>query len=133
VVLNSAHIPVRICRGIRPTTSIYHWVSSRQLVSRIELTPRFTGSAGTAIIPSSGIDTDALLFVDSRYWIQAEKQIPKQGWKVVRVGNSGGSGAVSVEKGWTEWVLDVSSYRAVSQYLTPRVSKMEVELELIQS
>jgi hypothetical protein len=102
-------------------------------VPRIELTPRFTGSAGTAIIPSSGIDADALLFVDSRYWIQAEKQIPKQGWKVVRVGNSGGSGAVSVEKGWTEWVIDVSPYCGVSQYLTLRGLKMEVGLELIQS
>lgn len=26
---------------------------------------------------------------------------------MVRVGNSGGSGAVSVEKGWTEWVISV--------------------------
>jgi Xaa-Pro aminopeptidase len=69
---------------------------------------RFTGSAGTAVIPSSAVDADALLFVDSRYWIQAEKQIPKSGWKVVRVGSSGGSGAVSVEKGWTEWAVAVS-------------------------
>jgi hypothetical protein len=102
-------------------------------VPRIELTPRFTGSAGTAIIPSSGIDADALLFVDSRYWIQAEKQIPKQGWKVVRVGNSGGSGAVSVEKGWTDWVIDVRTLCSVLLYLMRRVSKMEVGLELIQS
>jgi hypothetical protein len=128
-----AHHVVRIRRGVRPATSIHHWVSSRQPVPRIELTPRFTGSAGTAIIPSSGIDTDALLFVDSRYWIQAEKQIPKQGWKVVRVGNSGGSGAVSVEKGWMEWVIDVSPFCAVSQNLTHRVSRMEVELVSIQS
>jgi len=99
----------------------------------MKLSPRFTGSAGTAIIPSSGIDADALLFVDSRYWIQAEKQIPKQGWKVVRVGNSGGSGAVSVEKGWTEWVIDVSPCRAVSQCLTTRVSKMEIGLVSIRS
>jgi hypothetical protein len=99
----------------------------------MKLTPRFTGSAGTAIIPSSGLDTDALLFVDSRYWIQAEKQIPKQGWKVVRVGNSGGSGAVSVEKGWTEWIIDVRPLCAISQYLTTRVLKMEVESVSIRS
>lgn len=69
----------------------------------------FTGSAGTAVIPSSSQDADALLFVDSRYWIQAEKQVPKVGWKVVRVGSSGGSGSVSVEKGWTDWLLNVSA------------------------
>lgn len=71
---------------------------------------RFNGSAGTAVIPSSSLDTDALLFVDSRYWIQAEKQVPKKGWKVVRVGSSGGSGAASVEKGWTEWMITVNQH-----------------------
>jgi Xaa-Pro aminopeptidase len=83
----------------------------------VRLITRFEGSAGTAIIPSSAIDADALLFVDSRYWIQAEKQVPKAGWKVVRVGNSGGSGSVSVEKGWTEWVIDVSRFHPLLHYL----------------
>lgn len=36
----------------------------------------------------------------------------------MRVGNSGGSGAVSVEKGWTEWVIDVRPDCAVLQSLT---------------
>ncbi|WRT68589.1 uncharacterized protein IL334_005567 [Kwoniella shivajii] len=62
----------------------------------------FTGSAGTVVIPSSSIDSPALLFVDSRYWIQAEQQIV-EGWKVVRVGANGGSGKDAVVGGWVEW------------------------------
>ncbi|WVW85428.1 hypothetical protein I302_107466 [Kwoniella bestiolae CBS 10118] len=64
----------------------------------------FTGSAGTALIPSSSIDSDALLFVDSRYWIQAGQQVV-EGWKVVRVGASGGSGKDAVVGGWVEWLI----------------------------
>jgi len=68
----------------------------------------FTGTAGTAIIPSFNVDSKALLFVDSRYWVQAEKQV-SEGWEVIRVGSSsGGSGGVSVEKEWTQWALYVS-------------------------
>ncbi|OCF57628.1 cytoplasmic protein [Kwoniella mangroviensis CBS 10435] len=65
----------------------------------------FTGSAGTALIPSSSIDSEALLFVDSRYWIQAGQQVV-EGWKVVRVGASGGSGKDAVVGGWVEWLLE---------------------------
>ncbi|WWC71379.1 uncharacterized protein I206_105334 [Kwoniella pini CBS 10737] len=64
----------------------------------------FTGSAGTALIPSTSNETDALLFVDSRYWVQAGKQIV-EGWKVIQVGASGGSGKDAVVGGWIEWVL----------------------------
>ncbi|WWC63493.1 uncharacterized protein I303_106096 [Kwoniella dejecticola CBS 10117] len=64
----------------------------------------FTGSAGTALIPSSSNETEALLFVDSRYWIQAGKQIV-EGWKVVKIGAGGGSGKDAVVGGWVEWVL----------------------------
>ncbi|OWZ77209.1 cytoplasmic protein [Cryptococcus neoformans Bt85] len=66
----------------------------------------FTGSAGTALIPSS-TSQSALLFVDSRYWIQAEQQVPK-GWKVVRVGSSSGngSGRADAQSGWVNWVVD---------------------------
>ncbi|KGB76262.2 cytoplasmic protein [Cryptococcus deuterogattii R265] len=66
----------------------------------------FTGSAGTALIPSS-TSQSALLFVDSRYWIQAEQQVPK-GWKVVRVGSSsgGGSGRADAQNGWVDWIVN---------------------------
>ncbi|BEI79816.1 hypothetical protein CcaverHIS002_0103450 [Cutaneotrichosporon cavernicola] len=64
----------------------------------------FDGSAGTALVPSAGIEGDALLFVDSRYWILAERMVPKKGWKVVRVGATGGNGDAAVAGGWTEYV-----------------------------
>lgn len=100
---------VRIRRRVRSATRVYLRVSLLEHQARTRTDyKRFNGSAGTAVIPSSAVDEDALLFVDSRYWIQAEKQVPKAGWKVVRVGSSGGSGAVSVEKGWTEWLFSVS-------------------------
>lgn len=67
---------------------------------------RFDGSAGTALVPSADVKGDALLFVDSRYWILAEKMVPKKGWKVVRVGATGGSGDAAVTGGWTEYVAN---------------------------
>ncbi|RXK42264.1 cytoplasmic protein [Tremella mesenterica] len=65
----------------------------------------FSGSAGTALIPSSH-EQDALLFVDSRYWVQAEQQVPKQGWKVVRVGATGNAGRDSVVSGWVDYMIE---------------------------
>ncbi|WVF67507.1 hypothetical protein IAT40_002263 [Kwoniella sp. CBS 6097] len=78
----------------------------------------FTGSAGTAIIPSSGLSSQsqrqatsfsdsaqkALLFVDSRYWIQAGQQVTS-GWEVVKVGSTSGSGKDAVVGGWIEWII----------------------------
>ncbi|KAK4686436.1 Xaa-Pro aminopeptidase, partial [Tremellales sp. Uapishka_1] len=64
----------------------------------------FSGSAGTALIPSSPSAT-ALLFVDSRYYVLAERQIPKEGWEVRRVGGSGGPSAGDVVKGWVDFVV----------------------------
>ncbi|WVN86205.1 uncharacterized protein L203_101366 [Cryptococcus depauperatus CBS 7841] len=69
---------------------------------RLEYITGFTGSAGTALIPSCS--SEALLFVDSRYWIQAEQQVPT-GWKVIRVGSKGGSGREGVVGGWVEWAV----------------------------
>lgn len=57
-------------------------------------------------MPSSDIDADALLFVDSRYWILADHAIPKKGWKVVRVGATGGNGDAAVIGGWTEYLAN---------------------------
>lgn len=67
----------------------------------------FSGSAGTALIPSSKLDAKALLFVDSRYWVLAEKEVPKKGWEVKRVGASGGSGRSAVVGGWVDYVAEV--------------------------
>ncbi|KAI9637649.1 peptidase M24, structural domain-containing protein [Dioszegia hungarica] len=71
---------------------------------RREWISRFDGSAGTAIIPRS-TSSKALLFVDSRYWLQAEQQINKEEWTVVRVGSVAGSGPASVLSGWTDWAV----------------------------
>jgi len=68
---------------------------------------RFNGSAGTAIIPSTSTSESAILFADSRYWVQADKQIPKSGWKVFRVGANGGSGPAAVAGSWSEWLIQV--------------------------
>lgn len=57
----------------------------------------FTGSAGTAIISLN----NAYLFTDSRYYIQAEREIDRN-WSLFKVG----SGEV---KPWNEWIL-VSTY-----------------------
>lgn len=42
----------------------------------------FDGSAGTAII----LQHSAVLFADSRYWVQAEKQLDRN-WSLVKVGS----------------------------------------------
>lgn len=49
----------------------------------------FTGSAGTAVAPSSSTKGKAKLFVDSRYWIQAEQQVVPDVWHVRRMGGGG--------------------------------------------
>ena len=76
----------------------------------------FTGSAGSALIPSS--DSAALLFVDSRYWVQAGKQVTAD-WEVKRVGSRGSSGKDDVVGGWIDAVADVSSTHHVGQELIP--------------
>ncbi|ORX38297.1 peptidase M24, structural domain-containing protein [Kockovaella imperatae] len=81
---------------------------------RREWITNFNGSAGTAIVPastgSSSSEEDlAILFVDSRYWVIAENQIPKSNWRVERVGANGGSGRGGVVSGWTGWISDHAS------------------------
>ena len=71
----------------------------------------FTGSAGTALIPAS--DGAALLFVDSRYWIQAGKQVTAD-WEIKRVGSRGGSGKYDVVGGWIDALVDVSKSHVLS-------------------
>lgn len=68
----------------------------------------FDGSAGTAIVPRS-TSHKALLFVDSRYWLQAAQQLDKDEWEVVRVGTGAGSGQASVQSGWIDWIVKVSA------------------------
>lgn len=49
---------------------------------RLQFVTNFTGSGGTAIIAS----TEAAIWVDSRYHIQAERQIDQEHWTVMKQG-----------------------------------------------
>lgn len=52
-----------------------HWQAMRAI-------SHFTGSAGSVIITQ----TEALLFVDSRYWVQAHEQASPHGFRIVKLG-----------------------------------------------
>ncbi|KAJ4457933.1 putative Xaa-Pro aminopeptidase 1 [Paratrimastix pyriformis] len=43
----------------------------------------FRGSAGTALVTQ----TNALIYTDSRYWLQAEKELDKRNWELCRTGS----------------------------------------------
>ncbi|KAG8934996.1 hypothetical protein FRC02_008747 [Tulasnella sp. 418] len=86
---------------------------------RREYLSNFSGSAGVAIISL----TEAHLFVDSRYWVQAKREIDPN-WILHKVGFEG-------EKNWLDWIRDVSnrnsmwgvdsrliSYRTASRLVT---------------
>jgi Xaa-Pro aminopeptidase len=47
---------------------------------------KFTGSAGTALVTAT--DSDAFLWTDGRYFLQAEQQLPK-GWRLMKSGTPG--------------------------------------------
>ncbi|CDZ98370.1 creatinase aminopeptidase [Phaffia rhodozyma] len=61
---------------------------------RLAFITGFTGSAGTAVITNE----DNWLYVDSRYWIQASRQVSSS-WKVKRVGKDG-------QKNWAEDLIE---------------------------
>jgi len=54
----------------------------------------FTGSAGLAIITRNS----AYLFVDSRYWVQAENEVDDN-WTLIR------AGAPGAPQDWIEWLV----------------------------
>ncbi|KAG8842828.1 hypothetical protein FRB96_004713 [Tulasnella sp. 330] len=63
---------------------------------RREFISGFTGSQGTAVISQ----TEALLFVDARYYTQAERQLDSN-WRVRKVGSGGMEG-----RDWVQWLSD---------------------------
>ncbi|GAA5874371.1 hypothetical protein JCM3774_005019 [Rhodotorula dairenensis] len=67
---------------VAPCDQRRHWLSG------------FTGSAGTAVVTK----TEAHLFVDTRYWVQAGKEVDSQVWTLEKLGQKG-------VKTWDEWVL----------------------------
>ncbi|KAF8312866.1 Creatinase/aminopeptidase [Clavulina sp. PMI_390] len=88
---------------------------------RREFISGFTGSAGVAIISRSGA---AHLFVDSRYWVQASRELDHN-WTLHKVGatSSGdektGGGTVHIQP-WNEWLKD-----------RPRGSRIGIDSRLI--
>ncbi|THG97860.1 hypothetical protein EW026_g4233 [Hermanssonia centrifuga] len=58
----------------------------------------FTGSAGVAVVSK----TSAYLVTDSRYWLQAQRQIDRN-WLLVA------AGSVDGPKDWIEWLVDRAS------------------------
>jgi len=54
---------------------------------------RFTGSSGTAVVSM----TEAFLFTDSRYWIQASRELDVN-WILMKVGSER-------VKNWNEWII----------------------------
>ncbi|CAG8538886.1 12378_t:CDS:2 [Acaulospora colombiana] len=73
-----------------------HWISS------------FTGSAGTAIVSKRS----AYLFVDSRYWVQAERELDSN-WTVMKTGTA-------EIKDWLDWAITC-----------PRGSKLAIDSRMI--
>ncbi|KAM0789169.1 hypothetical protein ACM66B_000017 [Microbotryomycetes sp. NB124-2] len=61
----------------------------------------FTGSAGVAVVSQS----EALLFTDSRYYTQAEKQL-SSAWTLMKVGSEG-------VKNWNDWLADLPAGMSV--------------------
>ncbi|GAA5960311.1 hypothetical protein JCM8115_001137 [Rhodotorula mucilaginosa] len=71
---------------VAPCDQRRHWLSG------------FTGSAGTAIVT----ETEAHLFVDTRYWVQAAKEIDSSVWTLEKLGQKD-------VKNWNDWVLGLKS------------------------
>jgi len=111
--------------SIIPTADEHQSEWTSHTDQRREYLTGFTGSAGTAVVkrlstssdsnstnPGNETDADkpehdasAWLFVDNRYWIQAEAQTSKELWNVVRlVPRDSGKGYVGV---W-DWAKEVS-------------------------
>ncbi len=77
------------------------WVSRANASSLLEclnFCRRFTGSAGVAVVSK----TSAYLVTDSRYWLQAQRQIDRN-WLLVA------AGSVDGPKDWIEWLVDRAS------------------------
>ncbi len=96
----------------------------------------FTGSVGTLIV----VADFAGLWVDSRYWVQAEAQIAGTGITVMRVSSATGTAYVDwlaehVPAGATVGVdgavLSLAQARALEERLTPRGVKLRTDIDLL--
>ncbi len=96
----------------------------------------FTGSAGTLIVTADF----AGLWVDSRYWVQAETQTAGTGIEVMRVGAAGSSAyvdwlAMHLPQGSVVGVdgavLALAQARALDEKLTPRGIRLRTDIDLL--
>lgn len=91
---DKAHIKAYIVPTADPHNDEYipeHWMCREWITG-------FTGSAGTAVITAD----DALLWTDSRYWLQAEEQLKDTPFRLMK---DGAEGVPSIE----EWLHTIAS------------------------
>ena len=91
-VYRSVIYPVLVFRSIIPSEDAHQSEYIASADARREYISNFTGSAGVAVVSL----TTAHLFVDSRYWIQAEREIDTN-WTLHKVGAPEG-------KTWLQWI-----------------------------
>ncbi|KAH8993233.1 Creatinase aminopeptidase [Lactarius hatsudake] len=77
----------------------------------------FSGSAGQAIISK----TAAYLVTDSRYWLQAEKELDEN-WVLIRAGAPGGP------RNWVDWITDRANESKLG--IDARMISNEIALQL---
>jgi Xaa-Pro aminopeptidase len=96
----------------------------------------FTGSVGTVVVT----ETFAGVWVDSRYWVQAERDLAGSGFELMKIGAVGDSAhthwlAVALQANDTLAVdgraLSWSGGQALEGLLKPRGVKIETKLDLI--
>eukprot|EP00941_MAST-03F_sp_MAST-3F-sp1_P003479 g3479.t1 len=84
----------------------------------------FDGSAGTAVVTKS----DALLWTDGRYFLQAESQLDKD-WKLMKMRNSG----VPTIEDWLASSLNAGQRVAADPYLVSKAWTRRLEKKLKKS
>ncbi len=96
----------------------------------------FTGSVGTVIVTADF----AGLWVDSRYWVQAETQTPGTGIEVMRIGAAASNShidwmATHLPSGATVGVdgavLSLAQARALDEKLTPHGVRLRTDMDLL--
>lgn len=91
---------------------------------RREFISGFSGSAGTAIVTHDA----AALFTDGRYYLQAERQLDKAHWQLVKEGLPGSP----TQAEWLKKVLPNSSRVGCDPFVMPSTSWRSLSKELEQ-
>ncbi|XP_069165521.1 xaa-Pro aminopeptidase 1 isoform X2 [Procambarus clarkii] len=105
---NTAHVPQALNAYIIPSGDAHQSEYIAPCDQRRAFISGFTGSAGTAIVT----DTDAALWTDGRYHLQASQQMDEN-WTLMKQGLS----KTPSEAKWLNKTLDVGSVVGVDPYL----------------